>query len=241
MLWIRTCDLRLRQLSNIHAWYSVEKTPWRLSNSFQESNLLAMEFFGCSKEKYLPARWDAIQSSAAISAIWVSRSSLRRFEGGSSKTTEGIPLGLSSSLRGFGEKATPTIGLSLALEKVEQFGAQCLIKLSSKDFLRALPSLKTSRPLNKSQGSATFLLTLRACCADSPVKNPPGAMVATAPGRRCPYLPSRPSLPSFEGRLLAAFLALAWASLAFFLSFCSLRHSGGKAHRGSWRFLHTRQ
>ena len=171
----------------------------------------------------------------------VSRSSRLRFTGGSSANTEGIPRGLASSQRGLGEEKAPTIGLSLALEKVEQFGAQCLIKVSPKTSLKASPSLKTSRPLNKSHGSATFLLTLRAGCAFGPVKIPPGATVALAPGRSCPYLPPPPPFPSFEGWFWAAFLALALAALAFFFSFCSLRHSGGKVHLGSWRFLHTRQ
>ena len=79
---------------------------------------------GAAGTPNLPFELASMQSCAANSAILVSRSNFLRFAGGSSGTTHGISLGQVSFLKGFGALVAPGIGLSLALEKLERFGAQ---------------------------------------------------------------------------------------------------------------------
>ena len=72
-----------------------------------------------------------------------------------SETSEGIPFGNSSDLMGLGEFLTPGIGISLALEKVAQFGAQCSRSALKRSESKVFLCLKTHLPLNKSHGSST--------------------------------------------------------------------------------------
>ena len=152
----------------------------------QVFNLRAMEFRGCSKLKNLSVTTASKQSSAAILAMRVSSSNFLFLEAGSFAKTLGIPSENSSFLRGLNENLTTGIGRSLALEKVEQLGAQCLNSEtlnseSNKGLLR-----KTSNPLSKSQGSRTAFFLLRLSEEVWKVLCPPGRLAAGLPGRRCP-------------------------------------------------------
>lgn len=133
--------------------------------------------------------------------------------------SSGIPAGCPSSLKGLGGFFTPGIGISLALEKVAQLGAQCSNSDFSKSSCNSLRCLKMHLPLRMSQGSKTLSplgeqtpvpkasLLLCAACVGLALFADSAAAVGNRP---CPYDPCW-SLRSAS--------ALAVAALCFALAF----------------------
>ena len=201
-----------------------------------------MDLPGCSKEKALPARCLSRHLSAAPSAISVSFSKriLARLD--IRATSAGIPVGNSSDLKGKGGFLTFGIGISLAREKVAQFGAQWLKSATSVSKERSSESTKTSRPRRMSQGGK-IKKEERSRVTKSPTHFfPPRSSV----GRRfrlrsCPYSPVFLTGPPSDLPLvfpepfpdsLAAF---------FFLSRSNFLQPSGILQRGSWYFLQIMQ
>ena len=189
-----------------------------------------MEFRGCSKLKYLWERCDLIQSFAANSAISVSRFTFLLLAAGSFSKASGIPFGNRSFLNGFGENLTPGIGFSRAREKVEQFGAQCLMRVASNSRFKTALWVKTSRPLSKSHGSRTALLFPQSLEESLRDLSPPERWAAARPKRSCPYLSASFCPPL---RFPFPFASLCFCLFSFFLRFCSALHSGVSSQRGS--------
>jgi len=100
-------------------------------------------------------RFDLMQSSAAIFAMRESQSSLARCFPLILCTSSGIPNGWAPDRTGRGAFGTPAMGISRALLKVAQFGAQCLNQASFNSRFNLSTSTKTSKPRSKSQGSKT--------------------------------------------------------------------------------------
>ena len=122
---------------------------------FHSSRSKAIDLPGCSSEKGNPFLCLMMHLLAESAAISVSLSILRRALFESLLRSSGMPLGWRELLRGFGGHETPGIGISRALEKVAQFGAKWAESAFMVSYSNNSASLKTSRPLKRSQGGKT--------------------------------------------------------------------------------------